>query len=295
MKDAIFFPKHSIYCFLSRAGRRPPAPCKGATGENTFMEMVSSGSSKKIAGDTRNNWVTTMFVTKNRYHCFSRQSHIDICTQAFHDLEHHGFGFGELGFAEDHILFQVNVPKRYSIQAAETMLKSHSAKRMFEAHPGFRKRYPRGCLLERVRAPRIHRAASLLLISIGIPLKHQILIHRFIFYETSRIKPCHGFFDIVLCLIKFPRASINFSVSGGCSSIYFVLARDKATSSLLFNGHTSDNNPSFFLQSNDTTPSTRQSRCGKLIKSYRKHQVTTSPFEDPELSSPNRKNNHPRI
>ena len=107
-------------------------------------ESVLSCSSKKVAGDTRNNWVTLMFVTKNRYNCFGKQSHIDTCTQAFHDLERHGFGFGELGFAEDHVHLQVNVPKRYSIETAETMLKSHSAMKMFEAHPGFRKRYPRG-------------------------------------------------------------------------------------------------------------------------------------------------------
>ena len=48
------------------------------------------------------------------------------------------------GFAWDHVHFQVNIPKRYSIQDAEVMLKSRSARRMFERHPGFRKRYPRG-------------------------------------------------------------------------------------------------------------------------------------------------------
>ena len=40
--------------------------------------------------------------------------------------------------------FLVNVPKKYSVQNAEIMLKSRSAQRMFAAHPGFRKRYPRG-------------------------------------------------------------------------------------------------------------------------------------------------------
>ena len=64
--------------------------------------------------------------------------------RSYYDLECHGFAFGELGFAEDHVHLQVNVPKRYSIQSAEIMLKSHSAMKMFEAHPGFRKRYPRG-------------------------------------------------------------------------------------------------------------------------------------------------------
>ena len=40
--------------------------------------------------------------------------------------------------------FSVNVPKQYSIEVAEIMLKSRSSKRIFEEHPGFRKRYPRG-------------------------------------------------------------------------------------------------------------------------------------------------------
>ncbi len=59
-------------------------------------------------------------------------------------MERFGFEFGEFGFAGVHVQFQVNVPKRYSIQDAEIMIKSYSAKKMFEMHPGFRKRYPRG-------------------------------------------------------------------------------------------------------------------------------------------------------
>ena len=55
-----------------------------------------------------------------------------------------GFEFGEFGFALNHVHFQVNIPKRYSVETAEIMLKSRSAKKMFEIHPGFRKRYPRG-------------------------------------------------------------------------------------------------------------------------------------------------------
>jgi len=108
------------------------------------MNSISSGSYKKNAGDTRNNWVTMMFVTKYRFNCFRKQSHIDTCKDAFRELERFGFEFGEFGFAGNHIHFQVNIPKRYSVQDAEIMLKSRSAKRMFEHHPGFRKRYPRG-------------------------------------------------------------------------------------------------------------------------------------------------------
>jgi REP element-mobilizing transposase RayT len=117
-------------------------PYKGATGEKNFMETVNSVAPKKIMDDTRNNWVTMMFTTKKRYNCFGKQSHIDTCTQAFRDLERFGFEFGEFGFGGVHVHFPVNVPKRYSIEDAEIILKSYSAKKMFEMHPGFRKRYP---------------------------------------------------------------------------------------------------------------------------------------------------------
>jgi len=96
------------------------------------MENVSSGCYKKPAHDTRNNWVTMEVNTKYRYNCFRKQSHIDTCTEGFRELEPFGFEFGEFGF------------ERYSIQNAEIMLKSHSAKKIFERHPGFRKLYPRG-------------------------------------------------------------------------------------------------------------------------------------------------------
>ena len=94
--------------------------------------------------DTRNNWVTMMFPTKNRYNCFLKQSHIDTCIAAFKELEEFKFKFNEMGFGGNHVHFDVDVPKKYSIGVAEGMLKSRSSQRMFEKHPGFRKRYPRG-------------------------------------------------------------------------------------------------------------------------------------------------------
>ncbi|MDO8624565.1 MAG: transposase [Candidatus Diapherotrites archaeon] len=84
-----------------------------------------------------------MFKCKCAIRCFLKQSHIDTCTEAFRELEAHGFEFGEIGFEGNHVHLQVDVPKRYSIEDAETMLKSRSSLRMFENHPGFRKRYPR--------------------------------------------------------------------------------------------------------------------------------------------------------
>jgi len=131
----------SVFCRTRQAFR---LPSKGATGEKNCMIDVISYSPKKIAGDTRNNWVTMMFVTHNRYNCLRKQIYIEALLQAFHDLERFGFEFGEFGFALNHVHFLVNIPKRYSVQTAEIMLKSYTAKKMFEAFPGFRKRYPRG-------------------------------------------------------------------------------------------------------------------------------------------------------
>ena len=77
--------------------------------------------------DTRNTWVTMMFVTKCRYNCFKKQFHIDTCTSAFKELEAYGFEFGTFGFGGNHVHFQANIPKRYSVEVAEIMLKSRSS------------------------------------------------------------------------------------------------------------------------------------------------------------------------
>jgi len=94
--------------------------------------------------DTRNNWITFVFVTKCRYNCFLKQSHINTCTSALREFESLGFKFSVFGFGGTHVHFDVDIPKKYSIEVAEIMLKSRSSKRMFEKHPGFHKRYPRG-------------------------------------------------------------------------------------------------------------------------------------------------------
>ena len=94
--------------------------------------------------DTRNNWVTMMFVCKSRYNCLRKQSVMDDCTAAFKEFERFGFQYSEIGYGGNHVHFSVDVPKKYSIEVAEIMLKSRSSQRIFEKHPNFRKRYPRG-------------------------------------------------------------------------------------------------------------------------------------------------------
>lgn len=94
--------------------------------------------------DTRNNWLTLMVVCKYRYNCLRKQSVMNDCEAAFREFERCGFKFGPIGFGGNHTHFRVDVPKKYSIEVAEIMLKSRSSKRIFEKHPNFRKRYPRG-------------------------------------------------------------------------------------------------------------------------------------------------------
>jgi len=94
--------------------------------------------------DTRNNWITLMFKCKCAYNCLRKQSIMDDCELAFRDFEKFGFEFSEIGFGGNHTHFTVDVPKKYSILKAEIMLKSHSAKMLFQKHPNLRKRYPRG-------------------------------------------------------------------------------------------------------------------------------------------------------
>lgn len=113
------------------------------------MNVASSVSSKKIPGGTWNNWVTMLFVAKKRYNCFRKQAYADTCTKAFQELERFGHEFGDFGFAKDHFHFQANIPKRHSVQDAESMIESYSAKRMSEIHPGFRKRYLQGSFWSR--------------------------------------------------------------------------------------------------------------------------------------------------
>ena len=71
------------------------------------------------------------------------------CEEAFREFEKCGFEFGPVGFGGNHVHFRVNIPKKYSLQKAVIMLKSRSSKRIFEKHPNFRKRYPRGSFWSR--------------------------------------------------------------------------------------------------------------------------------------------------
>ena len=107
------------------------------------MEEQISVSSKKGNVDTRCNWLTFMFVSKKRKKVFRKQSTINACKTGFKELERFGFQFGAFGFAGTHVHLAVDVPEKYSVRTAKTMLKSWSSKRVFAEKPNFEKLYPK--------------------------------------------------------------------------------------------------------------------------------------------------------
>ncbi len=111
-----------------------------------MVDLVSSSykvnPQAKIKGDTRNNWITFMFVSKKRRNVFRKQSTIDACTKGLKELESCGFEFGPIGFGGTHVHGMVNIPQKYSVLDAKTMLKSRSAQRIFAEKPNFTKLYP---------------------------------------------------------------------------------------------------------------------------------------------------------
>ena len=80
-----------------------------------------------MKNDTRNNWVTMMFVCKMRYNCLREQSIMNDCEEAFREFEKCGFEFGPIGFGGNHVHFRVNIPKKYSVKATIIILKSRKA------------------------------------------------------------------------------------------------------------------------------------------------------------------------
>jgi len=117
---------------------------KSAGGFSMNLRDFSSGSSKSYRKrvDTRNDWTMFMFVSHKRKNVFRKESTQRICEAGFRELEKYGFKFGRIGFGGTHVHLSVDVPKRYSKQNAEIMLKSRSSARIFAEKPNFLKLYP---------------------------------------------------------------------------------------------------------------------------------------------------------
>ena len=106
------------------------------------VNLCSYGNKKPKRKDTRNDWTMFMFVSHCRFNVFRKESTQKVCEAGLRELESFGFRFGPIGFGGTHVHLRVDVPKRYSKQDAEIMLKRSSAARIFREIPGFLKRYP---------------------------------------------------------------------------------------------------------------------------------------------------------
>ena len=95
-------------------------------------------------GDTRNDWLVFMFVSKWRRNVFRKQSTRNAFLSALLEAKQWGYAFGEVGFGGTHVHFEVDVPSKYSVDSAIAFLKSFTARRVFAAKPNFRKLYSRG-------------------------------------------------------------------------------------------------------------------------------------------------------
>lgn len=106
--------------------------------------MTSVAFVKKLDGDSRNNWLVFLFVSKCRKNVFRKQSTINAFLNALQEATHWGYRFRETGFGGSHVHFEVDVPSKYSVDSAVAFLKSFTARRIFKMKPNFRKLYQRG-------------------------------------------------------------------------------------------------------------------------------------------------------
>ena len=83
--------------------------------------------------------------TKYRYETLLKESHFKDCERAIRSAaERHGIEVRELSVMSDHVHVVVLLPQDVSPAKAVGLLKGASAYAMFQLHPNFRLRYPRG-------------------------------------------------------------------------------------------------------------------------------------------------------
>jgi putative transposase len=89
--------------------------------------------------------VQLVFVSKCRFKVFKNEKTLNACKEAFKEVEvNHGIVLEEVSFPENHVHSFANIPSNLSIQKAIQLLKGVSARRIFQAVPNLKKRYPRG-------------------------------------------------------------------------------------------------------------------------------------------------------
>lgn len=86
-----------------------------------------------------------VFVSKCRYKVFNNPRTLAACKAAFEEVQqNHGIVLSEMNFVENHIHSLADIPLGMSAEKAVQLLKGVSARRVFQAVPNLRRRYPRG-------------------------------------------------------------------------------------------------------------------------------------------------------
>jgi putative transposase len=86
-----------------------------------------------------------VLVPKCRYKVFRNPRTTAACKAAFDEVQqNHGIILSELNFVENHLHSLVEIPFGTSAERTVQLLKGVSARRIFQAVPNLRKRYPRG-------------------------------------------------------------------------------------------------------------------------------------------------------
>lgn len=86
-----------------------------------------------------------VFVSKCRFRTLKNPKTLAACKAAFDEVQqNHGIVLSEVNFAENHVHSLADIPLGMSAQKAVQLLKGVSARRIFQAVPNLRKRYPRG-------------------------------------------------------------------------------------------------------------------------------------------------------
>lgn len=108
------------------------------------MTDISSYKNKSET-DRRRNSFHLVFVPKYRYKVFRDPLKRALLKEFLKGIANkYGIGIHAMEAASDHVHLFVELPINMSIGYSIRLLKSLSAKCMFQAFPGFRKRYPKG-------------------------------------------------------------------------------------------------------------------------------------------------------
>ncbi len=107
--------------------------------------MIDIGSHRNKKADRRRNSFHLVFVPKYRHKVFKKLEKRLMMKEFLNAIaKKYGMKMPALEVAPDHVHLFVELPMNTSVGQAIRLLKSLSAKCMFNAFPGFRKHYPKG-------------------------------------------------------------------------------------------------------------------------------------------------------